>query len=128
MSGQTACGATQDAKGALPRESPTASVSASILEYRRVQGRTYHADKFVNDYAFPNDDQQLESIDISYDRASRDWLHHANFMPSHHSLTLLLDGQLFLAPIKDNVQVRACSKHWKKKALTLIIMILSEST
>ncbi|KAJ4227927.1 hypothetical protein NW759_004016 [Fusarium solani] len=68
-------------------ESSTASVSASILEYRRVQGRTYHADKFVNDYAFPNDDQQLESIDIS-----------------HHSLTLLLDGQLFLAPIKDNVQ------------------------
>ncbi|RTE84495.1 hypothetical protein BHE90_000860 [Fusarium euwallaceae] len=68
-------------------ESSTASVSASILEYRRVQGRTYHADKFVHDYAFPNDDQQLESIDIS-----------------HHSLTLLLDGQLFLAPIKDDVQ------------------------
>ncbi|KAF4448164.1 hypothetical protein F53441_8399 [Fusarium austroafricanum] len=61
--------------------------SEAILEYRRIQGRTYHADKFNSDYLFPNDDQQLESIDIA-----------------HHWLTLLLEGQLFLAPIKDSVQ------------------------
>ncbi|SPJ78464.1 related to TAM domain methyltransferase [Fusarium torulosum] len=39
-------------------ESSTASVSASILEYRRSQGRTYHSDKFTTSYFLPNDDQQ----------------------------------------------------------------------
>ncbi|KAH6887637.1 S-adenosyl-L-methionine-dependent methyltransferase [Thelonectria olida] len=68
-------------------ESSTASVSSSILEYRQIQGRTYHSDKFVADYAFPNDEQQLESVDIT-----------------HHYLTLLLDDRLFLAPIDNNVQ------------------------
>ncbi|KAH7179986.1 S-adenosyl-L-methionine-dependent methyltransferase [Fusarium flagelliforme] len=67
--------------------SSTASVSASILEYRRIHGRTYHSDKFRNDYVFPNDDQQLQSVDIS-----------------HHYLTLLLNGELFLAPVKEDVQ------------------------
>ncbi|KAF5585568.1 zinc finger transcription factor ace1 [Fusarium pseudocircinatum] len=64
-------------------ESSTASVSASILEYRRSQGRTYHSDKFTANYFFPNDDQQVESMDLT-----------------HHYLTLLLDGELFLAPFK----------------------------
>ncbi|KAF4338324.1 hypothetical protein FBEOM_7789 [Fusarium beomiforme] len=68
-------------------ESSTASVSSSILHYRSIQGRTFHSDKFVADYAFPNDEQQLESVDIS-----------------HHYLTVLLDGQLYLAPIGDNIQ------------------------
>ncbi|KAM0191652.1 hypothetical protein ACHAPI_008703 [Fusarium lateritium] len=70
--------------------SSTASVSESILEYRRIQGRTYHSDKFRNDYVFPNDDRQLESVDLS-----------------HHYLTLLLEGKLFLAPIGDKVQAQA---------------------
>ncbi|RBA09656.1 hypothetical protein FPRO05_05592 [Fusarium proliferatum] len=48
-------------------ESSTASVSASILEYRRSQGRTYHSDKFTTNYFLPNDDQQLESVDLTYD-------------------------------------------------------------
>lgn len=47
-----------------PRASSTASVSESILEYRRIQGRTYHSDKFRNGYVFPNDDRQLESVDL----------------------------------------------------------------
>jgi hypothetical protein len=47
-------------------ESSTASVSASILEYRRSQGRTYHSDKFTTNYFFPNDDQQVESMDLTY--------------------------------------------------------------
>ncbi|PNP74634.1 hypothetical protein FNYG_11970 [Fusarium nygamai] len=46
-------------------ESSTASVSASILEYRRSQGRTYHSDKFTTNYFLPNDDQQLESVDLT---------------------------------------------------------------
>ncbi|RTE84034.1 hypothetical protein BHE90_001416 [Fusarium euwallaceae] len=68
-------------------ESSTASVSASILEYRQIQGRTFHSDKFDTDYSFPNDERQLESVDIT-----------------HHYLMILLDGKLFLAPIKDDVQ------------------------
>ncbi|KAI1047194.1 hypothetical protein LB505_011652 [Fusarium chuoi] len=68
-------------------DSSTASVSSSILHYRSIQGRTFHSDKFVTEYSFPNDEQQLESVDIS-----------------HHYLTILLDGQLYLAPIGDNVQ------------------------
>ncbi|GKU09666.1 tam methyltransferase [Fusarium langsethiae] len=69
-------------------ESSTASVSASILEYRRNQGRTYHSDKFTSNYFFPNDDQQLESMDLT-----------------HHYLTLLLDNELFLAPVMtDSIQ------------------------
>ncbi|KAJ4160864.1 hypothetical protein NW765_005708 [Fusarium oxysporum] len=34
-------------------ESSTASVSASILEYRRSLGRMYHSDKFTANYCFP---------------------------------------------------------------------------
>ncbi|KAF5686217.1 methyltransferase [Fusarium denticulatum] len=68
-------------------DSSTASVSSSILHYRSIQDRTFHSDKFVTEYSFPNDEQQLESVDIS-----------------HHYLTVLLDGQLYLAPIGDNVQ------------------------
>ncbi|CVL02274.1 related to TAM domain methyltransferase [Fusarium mangiferae] len=64
-------------------ESSTASVSASILEYRRSQGRTYHSDKFTTNYFLPNDDQQLESVDLT-----------------HHYLTILLDDKLFLPPLK----------------------------
>ncbi|KAF4962272.1 hypothetical protein FSARC_9661 [Fusarium sarcochroum] len=68
-------------------ESSTASVSSSILEYRSIQGRSFHSDKFNTEFSFPNDDQQLESIDIT-----------------HHYLTLLLDGQLHLAPIENDVK------------------------
>ncbi|KAI8665322.1 hypothetical protein NCS56_00967900 [Fusarium sp. Ph1] len=64
-------------------ESSTASVSASLLEYRQSQGRTYHSDKFASSYFFPNDDQQLQSMDMT-----------------HHYLTLLLNDDLFLAPLK----------------------------
>ncbi|KAM0237044.1 hypothetical protein ACHAP5_009142 [Fusarium lateritium] len=75
-----------DADSALgsDAESSTASVSASILEYRRSQGRTYHSDKFTTNYFLPNDDQQLESVDLT-----------------HHYLTILLDEKLFLAPVKE---------------------------
>ncbi|CAG7564463.1 unnamed protein product [Fusarium equiseti] len=78
---------TDDGDSALgfDAESSTASVSASILEYRRSQGRTYHSDKFTTSYFLPNDDQQLESVDLT-----------------HHYLTILLDDQLFLPPLKED--------------------------
>ncbi|KAJ4025670.1 hypothetical protein NW752_003144 [Fusarium irregulare] len=64
--------------------SSTTSVSSSILEYRKFHGRTYHSDKYDSEYFAPNDERQRDSMDIT-----------------HHSLTLLLDGELTLAPIKD---------------------------
>ncbi|KAK7403536.1 hypothetical protein QQX98_010715 [Neonectria punicea] len=65
--------------------SSTASITSSILEYRTIQGRTYHSDRHPTEYFTPNDEQQRESVDIN-----------------HHSLTLLIGGKLFLAPISDN--------------------------
>ncbi|KAH7136848.1 S-adenosyl-L-methionine-dependent methyltransferase [Dactylonectria estremocensis] len=69
------------------RASSTASISSSILEYRRFKGRTYHSDRHPTEYFTPNDEQQSDSIDIN-----------------HHALTLLLGGKLFIAPIDDKVQ------------------------
>lgn len=46
------------------RESSTASITSSILEYRKFQGRTYHSDRHPTEYFTPNDEQQSESIDI----------------------------------------------------------------
>ncbi|KAK3385900.1 S-adenosyl-L-methionine-dependent methyltransferase [Podospora didyma] len=63
--------------------SSTASLSASILEYRMIHGRTFHSDKTTDaQYWVPNDDKQNESMDIN-----------------HHLLTLVLDGKLFRAPL-----------------------------
>ncbi|CCE32975.1 uncharacterized protein CPUR_06897 [Claviceps purpurea 20.1] len=70
-------------------QSSTASLASSILEYRQIHGRTYHSDKFTTNYFLPNDDQQLESDKLC-----------------HHYLTILLDNQLFLAPLeKDKIHV-----------------------
>ncbi|RGP75400.1 hypothetical protein FSPOR_756 [Fusarium sporotrichioides] len=52
-----------------------------------IQGRTYHSDRHAADYFTPNDEQQLQSVDIT-----------------HHYLTILLDNKLFLAPISPYVQ------------------------
>lgn len=67
--------------------SSTASITTSILEYRTIQGRTYHSDRHPTEYFTPNDEKQRDSVDIS-----------------HHSLTLLIGGKLFLAPIDQNVR------------------------
>ncbi|KAI0478381.1 S-adenosyl-L-methionine-dependent methyltransferase [Xylariaceae sp. FL0804] len=76
-----------DADSALGSDiaSSTDSITASILEYRTIKGRTYHSerhDSAVN-YITPNDERQMESQDIT-----------------HHYFTILLDDQLYLAPIK----------------------------
>jgi SAM-dependent methyltransferase len=68
-------------------EDSTASISSSILEYRSVNGRTYHSDKFDSKYWGPNDTAQSESMDVQ-----------------HHVFTMLLDGKLFLAPLKDDIE------------------------
>ncbi|CCE28060.1 uncharacterized protein CPUR_01534 [Claviceps purpurea 20.1] len=65
--------------------SSTTSIASSVLAYRQSHGRTYHSDKFTANYFVPNDDQQLESEELC-----------------HHFMTILLDDQLFLAPLEKN--------------------------
>ncbi|KAK1762048.1 S-adenosyl-L-methionine-dependent methyltransferase [Phialemonium atrogriseum] len=43
----------------------TASIASSILEYRTIQGRTYHSERGNARYWGLNDDQQNESMDIN---------------------------------------------------------------
>ncbi|KAI0509601.1 S-adenosyl-L-methionine-dependent methyltransferase [Xylaria bambusicola] len=64
--------------------STTASLSASILEYRTLHGRTYHSLQGTADHWTPNDDAHLESMDCV-----------------HHLLTLLFDNKLCLAPVPE---------------------------
>ncbi|KAK4643962.1 hypothetical protein QC761_300560 [Podospora bellae-mahoneyi] len=68
----------------------TASISSSILQYRKLHGRTYHnfggADKV--EYWAPNDDAQNDQLDIN-----------------HHLLNLALDNKLFFAPLSKPTRV-----------------------
>ncbi|KXJ85778.1 S-adenosyl-L-methionine-dependent methyltransferase [Microdochium bolleyi] len=68
--------------------SSTDSIASSILKYRTIQGRTYHSERQTTEYFTPNDDQQQTSVDIT-----------------HHYLNIMLDGKLFLAPVKDPKKV-----------------------
>ncbi|KAH7120643.1 S-adenosyl-L-methionine-dependent methyltransferase [Dactylonectria macrodidyma] len=63
--------------------SSTASLSSSILEYRVINGRTYHAERGDAQYWASNDAKANESLDVI-----------------HHTSTLLLNGRMFLAPLK----------------------------
>lgn len=47
-------------------ESSTASLASSVLNYRTIRGRTYHSDRYPTEYYIPNDQQQLESVDMTY--------------------------------------------------------------
>ncbi|KAI1314041.1 S-adenosyl-L-methionine-dependent methyltransferase [Xylaria venustula] len=67
--------------------SSTASLSASILEYRTVHGRTYHSERGSAQSWNPNDAQHDESMDIL-----------------HHVSTLMQDGKITMAHIDDSVQ------------------------
>ncbi|KAI0430127.1 S-adenosyl-L-methionine-dependent methyltransferase [Xylaria sp. FL1042] len=67
--------------------SSTASLSASILEYRTVHGRTYHSERGNAQSWNPNDAQHDESMDIL-----------------HHVSTLMQDGKITMAHIDDSVQ------------------------
>ncbi|KXJ86848.1 S-adenosyl-L-methionine-dependent methyltransferase [Microdochium bolleyi] len=67
--------------------SSTASLSASILEYRTLHGRTYHSERGEGQSWNPNDAQHDEAMDIL-----------------HHMSTLMQDGTLYLAELGDNVE------------------------
>ncbi|UPK99691.1 hypothetical protein LCI18_010626 [Fusarium solani-melongenae] len=67
--------------------SSTASISSSIIQYRVINGRTYHADRGDAQYWASNDAQASEALDII-----------------HHTSTLVVDGKLYLTPLdKGNV-------------------------
>ncbi|KAF4958006.1 hypothetical protein FSARC_11135 [Fusarium sarcochroum] len=68
-------------------ESSTASITSSILHYRTVNGRTFHSDRGNAAYWGSNDERQSEAMDIA-----------------HHIWTLAHDGELYFAPLKDDVQ------------------------
>ncbi|KAM5357392.1 hypothetical protein ACJZ2D_016316 [Fusarium nematophilum] len=63
--------------------SSTASISSSIIQYRVINGRTYHAERGDAQYWASNDAQASEALDII-----------------HHTSTQLLDGNLYLAPLE----------------------------
>ncbi|KAK1781459.1 S-adenosyl-L-methionine-dependent methyltransferase [Copromyces sp. CBS 386.78] len=64
-------------------ESSTASISSSILNYRTLNGRTYHSDSVTDgEYWAPNDAKANEMLDIV-----------------HHAMTICRDGRLYDAPI-----------------------------
>ncbi|KAG8353235.1 hypothetical protein FVEN_g8836 [Fusarium venenatum] len=67
--------------------SSTESISSSILHYRTINGRTYHSERGNAEYWTPNDEHHRESMDIG-----------------HHLLSLSLEGKLYLAPLKDDIQ------------------------
>ncbi|KAI0390834.1 S-adenosyl-L-methionine-dependent methyltransferase [Xylariaceae sp. FL0594] len=65
--------------------SSTASLSASILEYRTVHGRTFHSERGNAQSWNPNDAQHDESMDIL-----------------HHVSTLMQDGKLHMADLDES--------------------------
>jgi ubiquinone/menaquinone biosynthesis C-methylase UbiE len=78
-----------DADSALGTDaaSSTASISSSILEYRTVNGRTYHSERGDSIYWGPNDDRGQECMDIQ-----------------NHIWSLAFDDKLFLAPLSDDIE------------------------
>ncbi|KAI0890392.1 S-adenosyl-L-methionine-dependent methyltransferase [Annulohypoxylon maeteangense] len=68
--------------------SSTASLTESILEYRTLNGRTFHSSRLGSDnYWGPNDERQNEAMDMN-----------------HHFMTLCLGGRLFMSPLKPGIQ------------------------
>ncbi|KAK0613250.1 S-adenosyl-L-methionine-dependent methyltransferase [Immersiella caudata] len=61
----------------------TASITSSILNYRKIHGRTFHSDQGNAQSWFANDEAQRESMDIT-----------------HHAFTLILGDKLHLAPLE----------------------------
>ncbi|KAM5346298.1 hypothetical protein ACJ41O_009303 [Fusarium nematophilum] len=65
--------------------SSTASLTSSILKYRKIHGRTYHSER--GNAEGPIDDAFQQGMDIN-----------------HHVLTLLIGDKLHLAPLPENIQ------------------------
>lgn len=69
-------------------ESLTTSIASSIFNYRTLHGRTYHSESVTdNEYWGPNDQKQIEALDICY-----------------HGIWLMLGEKLHQAPIKDDIK------------------------
>lgn len=67
--------------------SSTASVSSSILNYRTINGRTYHSESVTDgEYWAPNDKKMLGALEIYY-----------------HSIFLMMDEKLYQAPLKKDI-------------------------
>ncbi|EEU37717.1 uncharacterized protein NECHADRAFT_87533 [Fusarium vanettenii 77-13-4] len=79
------------ALGSNPPES-TESLTSSILQYRTINGRTFHSERGNARYWASNDEKQNESMDIV-----------------HHFLSLVFDGKLYLAPLEKDIQGRIFS-------------------
>ncbi|KAG4422844.1 hypothetical protein IFR04_004066 [Cadophora malorum] len=67
--------------------SSTTSIGSSILNYRKENGRRYHAYK-DGQYLFPNDEQESDRLDLQ-----------------HHLLYMTFDGKLHMAPIPKEQQL-----------------------
>lgn len=67
--------------------SSTASISSSILEYRTINGRTYHSDRGNSQYWGANDNLQNETLDIQ-----------------NHVFTLAQGGKLHYAPLPERIE------------------------
>ena len=65
-------------------ESSTASLRSSILQHRYENGRRYHAYR-AGQYVLPNDEREQERLDFQ-----------------HHVSLMLLNGELYRAPIGDD--------------------------
>ncbi|RPA81048.1 S-adenosyl-L-methionine-dependent methyltransferase [Ascobolus immersus RN42] len=63
-------------------ESDTTSLSPSVFDYVYENGRRYASNRTGNDSILPNDEQEQERLDMT-----------------HHVCNLLLDGELFIAPV-----------------------------
>lgn len=69
----------------LDGQSSTASMTSSVMDYRYENGRRYHAFR-EGQYVIPNDEREQDRLDLH-----------------HHIYTMLLDGELYRAPISDNI-------------------------
>ncbi|RSL85157.1 hypothetical protein CEP52_016225 [Fusarium oligoseptatum] len=56
----------EDSTLGFDAESSTASLSSSILNYRTINGRTYHSERGNAAYWGANDERQSEAMDIRY--------------------------------------------------------------
>jgi len=78
-----ASSATADDGDGDTASTDASSIASSILQYRTLYGRTYHSEGSGAQYWATNDQKQSEAMDIL-----------------HHTLTLILDGKLYAAPLE----------------------------
>ncbi|KAK1833663.1 S-adenosyl-L-methionine-dependent methyltransferase [Podospora conica] len=79
-------GDTDGDSAVASNSSSTESLTESILEYRKLHGRTYHGEKHA-EYWGPVDSRYQEALDIN-----------------HHVLTMMIGGKLHLAPLDKGIK------------------------